>query len=65
MFTDKDYGDYFGELEGIYSKVIILYTDILNFLQDKAIACKLNPMAAENMEIFRFIKEEKKKFIKT
>ncbi|MCF7873332.1 MAG: hypothetical protein K9L84_04345 [Candidatus Omnitrophica bacterium] len=64
MFTKEDYLTYFDQLADIYKDSINLYTDLLNGLQDKAIRNKLLAVASENMEAFRFIKEEKTKFNK-
>ncbi|MCF7874920.1 MAG: hypothetical protein K9L87_05455 [Candidatus Omnitrophica bacterium] len=63
MFTKEDYLNYFDQLADIYRDSISIYTDLLNDLQDKAIRNKLLMAASENMEAFRFIREEKKKFI--
>jgi hypothetical protein len=63
MFTKEDYLNYFDQLADIYRDSISIYTDLLNDLQDKAIRNKLLMAASENMEAFRFIREERKKFI--
>lgn len=64
MFTKEDYLIYFDQLADIYKNSINIYTDLLNGLQDKAIRNKLLAVASENMEAFRFTKEEKTKFNK-
>lgn len=62
MFTKEDYLTYFDQLADIYRDSINTYTDLLNNVQDKAIKNKLLMAASENMEAFRFIKQERKKF---
>lgn len=63
MFTKNDYQGYFKELEDIYKRSLIIYTDLLNELSDGAIKNKLLSMSTENMDAFRFVNECKGKFI--
>ena len=62
MFTSQDYKNYFTELEDIYKKTINAYTDLLNELGNYSIESKLSSMATENMDAFRFMREQKEKF---
>ncbi|MCF7871185.1 MAG: hypothetical protein K9L95_04275 [Candidatus Omnitrophica bacterium] len=62
MFTKEDYLTYFDQLADIYRDSINTYTDLLNNVQDKVIRNKLLMAVSENMEAFRFIREERKKF---
>lgn len=64
MFTENDYVEYFGQIEESLKRLITIYTDILNETSDNAIKCKLDPLATETMEAFRFIKEKRSKFQK-
>jgi formiminotetrahydrofolate cyclodeaminase len=63
MFTKEDYANYFAELEAIYKKSLVIYTDLLNELQDQSIRNKLYALATENMEAYNFITQTKAKFI--
>ena len=63
MFTKDDYISYFSELEGTLKKILTIYTDLLNELGDQAIRNKLYAIATENIEAFKFIKEQKEKFV--
>ena len=59
MFTDDDYRAYFNELESIFRKTLVIYTDLLNEIGDQSIRNKLFAIAAESMDAFRFVREEK------
>jgi hypothetical protein len=63
MFTNSDYAEYFGEIESLMKDCVIIYTDLLNELNDNALKSKIEPMALESMENFRFIKTRKEKFL--
>ncbi|MFA6636687.1 MAG: hypothetical protein WCV56_06260 [Candidatus Omnitrophota bacterium] len=63
MFTNSDYAEYFGETEDLMKDCVIIYTDLLNELNDNALKSKIEPMASESMENFRFIKTRKEKFL--
>ena len=63
MFTNEDHIAYFDELEEILKKTLVIYTDLLNELTDKAIRNKIYSISFENMEAFRYISANKKKFI--
>lgn len=62
MFTNQDYANYFSELEIIIKKNIVIYTDLMTVLDNKAFLSKLQVLASENAEAFRFIREQKKRF---
>ncbi len=62
MFTKEDYIGYFSELEGLFKKTLVTYTDLLNELGDQSVRNKLYVLASENMEAFNFIKTQKEKF---
>jgi len=62
MFTNEDYKSYFGELENISKKALIVYTDLLNEISDSSIRSKLYPIMSEELEAFRILKEYKEKF---
>jgi len=63
MFTKEDYISYFEEIEEMLKKGLVIYTDLLNELGNNAIRNKLYVIASEDMDAFKFIKEEKEKFI--
>jgi hypothetical protein len=63
MFTKDDYMGYFNQLEDMLKQSIGIYTDLLNELNDNAIKSKLDPIATESMNSFRFIKKQKEKFV--
>ncbi len=61
VFTKEDYQNYFTELEEIFSKNVIAYTDMINILNNQSIKSKLLPLATEDMNAYKFIKQEKEK----
>ena len=63
MFTKDDYAEYFSQIEDMLKKTISIYTDLLNELNDNVIKSKLDPLATESMDSFRFIKEQKERFL--
>jgi len=63
MFTKDDYKEYFGQIEDMLKSAISIYTDLLNELSDNAIKSKIDPLAVESMDSFRFIKEQKERFV--
>ena len=62
MFTKEDYKNYLQELENIIKKSIVIYTDLINIVDERSIRNRLHAMAKESMEGFRFISEQKRKF---
>ncbi|MFA7677768.1 MAG: hypothetical protein WCY34_06365 [Candidatus Omnitrophota bacterium] len=62
MFTESDYRNYFSEIEGALKDSLVIYTDLLNELSNKAIYNKLYSIVSENMDAFRFIKDKAKNF---
>ena len=63
MFTNSDYAEYFGEVENLLKDCVVIYTDLLNELNDNALKSKIEPMALESMGNFRAIKRQKEKFL--
>jgi hypothetical protein len=63
MFTKDDYTGYFSQIEDMLKKSISIYTDLLNELNDNAMKSKIDPLASESMDSFRFIKKQKEKFV--
>jgi hypothetical protein len=63
MFSNNDYKGYFQEIENILTKTLVIYTDVLNEVEDKSIKNKLNVIASENMETFEFVQAQKEKFV--
>lgn len=62
MFTNGDYKNYFTELEDSIKKNIVIYTDLMNVVDNKAALSKLQVLASENSQAFKFIREQKEKF---
>ena len=62
MFTEKDYEAYLDEISEIYKRTLVIYTDILNEIDSKAVKSKLQVLARDNMEAFRFVRDESVKF---
>jgi formiminotetrahydrofolate cyclodeaminase len=62
MFTKEDYANYFNELEEIFRKSLVIYTDLLNDISDAAIRSKLFMLASEDNDAFNFITETKAKY---
>jgi hypothetical protein len=62
MFTKDDYLGYFSQIEDMLKQSISIYTDLLNELNDSAIKSKLDPLATDSMDSFRFIRQQKEKF---
>jgi hypothetical protein len=62
MFTDEEFNTYFSELEGKYRRTIELYTDLLNQVETLSVRNVFYSLSIENMESFRMVSEQKKKF---
>jgi len=62
MLTDKDYQNYFTELEDIYKKMLLIHTDLINELVDQSIRNKLYAMVSEDEASFKAIKAFKSEF---
>jgi len=62
MLTDKDYQNYFSELEDMYKKMLLIHTDLINELIDQSIRNKLYAMVSEDETSFKVIREFKNKF---
>ncbi|MDD3344863.1 MAG: hypothetical protein PHO34_00280 [Candidatus Omnitrophica bacterium] len=62
MFTNEDYKNYFKELEDVLRSNIVIYTDLMNIVDNKAVLSKLQVLASENAGAFKFIREQKGKF---
>ena len=54
MFTREDYRNYLQELENIIKKSVVIYTDLINIIDERSIRNRLHAMAKESMEGFRF-----------
>ncbi len=65
MFTKEDYTNYLKDLENIIKKSVVIYTDIINIIDERSIRNRLHAMAKESMDGYRFIVEEKEKFSST
>ncbi len=62
MFSDKDYAEYFGQIEAIYQKILNQSTDLMNELDNKAILSSLAPLTAEAFDGYRFVRDQKEDF---
>lgn len=62
MFSKEDYQNYFRDLEDVFSKQIILLTDILNEVSDQAVHSKLYAISLDDGGIFDDILIQKVKF---
>ena len=62
MFSKKDYLSYFQDLEDIFSRDIVLLTDILNEISDHAVHSKLYAISLDDSGIFDGILVQKAKF---
>jgi len=62
MLTDKDYQNYFIELEDMYKKMLLIHTDLINELIGQSIRNKLYAMVSEDETSFKVIREFKSKF---
>jgi hypothetical protein len=63
MFTKADYANYFKEMEDIIKGTLVIYTDLLNELEDRSMHSKLYAIMSETADAFKFIKQEKEKFM--
>ena len=61
MFTKDDFKNYFEEIEDLFRKTLVVYTDLLNEVHDQSIRNKLLPLMTENMEAFRRTREKMEK----
>lgn len=62
MFSKKDYLSYFEDLESIFSKDIVLLTDMLYEISDHAIHSKFFAISLDDIRIFDEIQGQKEKF---
>ena len=62
MLTDKDYQNYFIELEDICKKMLLIHTDLINELIDQSIRNKLYAMISDDEASFKAIREIRSKF---
>lgn len=62
MFTKEDYRAYFEELSQILKKTLVIYTDLINEIDDKSVHNKLYALTLENMSAFEFISKAKEDF---
>jgi len=46
MFTNEDYKNYFKELEDVLRNNIVIYTDLMNVVYNKAVLSKLQVLAS-------------------
>ncbi len=65
MFTNEDYKNYFKELEDVLRNNIVIYTDLMNVVDNKAVLSKLQVLASENSGAFKFIREQKGKLFES
>ncbi len=63
MFTKEDYKVYFSELENILKKSVVIYTDLVNLVDERSMHNRLHAMVRESMDNFRVIAEEKERLI--
>ncbi len=61
MFSKEDYRNYLQELQNFYRENLLVYTDLLNELDDKALRSSLLPIAEEDMEAFDFLETLREK----
>lgn len=62
MFTNDDYQNYFSEIEETLKKNIVIYTDLMSLVDNKSILSKLQVLALESSDAFKFIRAQKEKF---
>ncbi|HPN72996.1 MAG TPA: hypothetical protein PKZ41_03270 [Candidatus Omnitrophota bacterium] len=63
MFTKEDYAEYMNEIEDLIREAVVVYTDLLNELSDSSIKSKIEPLASESMDSYRYIRSQKEKFV--
>lgn len=64
MFLKEDYIGYFEELERSYGRLVALYTDVMNEINDRSVNSRLLAMTKNNMNAFHYVKSVKEKFAK-
>lgn len=63
MFSEEDFQAYFSALEEKVRALMIVSTNFANEIADRALRSKLDVMIADDLELLRFLRENKKKFI--
>lgn len=62
MFSRDTYREYFLELENKYRELLVIYTDLFNELDNKAVRSKISVLTSENLEAYRFTVSQREKF---
>ena len=62
MFTEEDFQSYFNEMEDSFKKVLLIYTDLLNLMDDRSSRSKIQAVSVEDMDAFTVIQTAKEKF---
>ena len=65
MFTKQDFEVYFQEVEESFKKAITINTDLLSQVTRSSIKNKLAVILAEDLDGFRFLRTERKKWKNT
>lgn len=62
MFSDQDFANYFSAVEDALKNILVEATDFASQLTNKALLSKMEVILQEDIEILRFIREQKSKF---
>ncbi|UCD14884.1 MAG: hypothetical protein JSV34_03940 [Candidatus Omnitrophota bacterium] len=55
--------NYFNDLENVLKETLVIYTDLLNELDNKAVSNKLYALAIESMDDFKLVNNQKQQLI--
>jgi len=59
MFTQNDFQEYLMNTERQLSQILLVYTDMLNEIDEKAMRSKITSIMTESLEAYRFIKKKR------
>ncbi len=62
MFTDMDFIEYLDELQTLCKRSLTITTDLMNDLNHQEVRSKIRVIANEDLESFRFLKNQKENF---
>ncbi|MFT5207890.1 MAG: hypothetical protein ACI9CF_001651 [Candidatus Omnitrophota bacterium] len=57
MFTKDDFYEHIDDTIGILRQSIVIYTDLINDLNDVSIKVKLRTLTAESVEFYRHLED--------
>lgn len=62
MFSDDDFRAYLNEMSDRIKDTLVIYTDLLNVVDNKVVRNQLLSLMSENAEAFRFLRDKTKTY---